>query len=61
MEGVARPGLPREETVGAREESKSGGSKNVNKDSIGGGFGPNKNDSKSKGKQQQRRTNISMC
>ena len=44
MEGVARPSLLREETVKAREESKSGGSKNVNNDSIGGEFGANKDD-----------------
>ena len=36
-------------SVGAREESKSGGSNNVNNDSSGGGFGANKDDSKSEG------------
>ena len=48
-EGAARPGLQLEETVGAREESKSGGSKNVNNDSSTGGSGANKDDSKSEG------------
>ena len=48
-EGAARPGLQREETVGAREESKSGGSINVNNDSSSDGSGANKDDSKSEG------------
>ena len=61
MEGVARPGLSREENVGAREESKSGGSKNVNNDSIGGGSGPNKDDSKSEGNNNGSGVRTSAC
>ena len=61
MEGVARPGLQREETVRAREESKSVGSKNVNNVSIGSGSGPDKDDSKSKGNNNGSGVRTSAC
>ena len=61
MEGVAWPGLLREETIGVREESKSGGSRNVNNNSIGGGSGPNKDDSKSEGNSNGSGVRTSAC
>ena len=48
-EGAAGPGLQREETIGAREESKSEGSNIVNNNSSGSRSGANKDDSKSEG------------
>ena len=46
---MAGPGLQREETIGAREESKSEGSNIVNNNSSGSRSGANKDDSKSEG------------
>ena len=48
-EGVAGPDLQWEETIGAREESKSEGSNIVNNNSSGSRSGANKDDSKSEG------------
>ena len=55
-----QPSLPREKTVRTREESKSGGSNNINNDSIGGESGANKDNSKSEGNRNGRRTDIIM-
>ena len=63
-EGAVGPGLQWEETVGAREESKSKGSNNFNNDSSGGGSGANKGDRKSEGNSNNNGSgcaNSSMC
>ena len=61
MEGGARPSLPREKTVGAREESKSGGSNNVNNHSIGSESGADKDVSKSEGSNNGSGVQTSAC